>query len=42
MERSMSPTQHLIRHDGEGEQLWFAGGGVFTMKASAADTAGAR
>jgi quercetin dioxygenase-like cupin family protein len=27
--------------DREGEQLWFAGVGVFTMKASAADTAGA-
>jgi quercetin dioxygenase-like cupin family protein len=28
----------IIRQDGEGEQLWFAGGGVFTMKASAAET----
>ncbi len=31
----------VIRQDGEGERLWFAGGGVFTMKASAADTDGA-
>jgi quercetin dioxygenase-like cupin family protein len=28
----------IIRQGGEGEQLWFAGGGVFTMKASAAET----
>ena len=28
----------VIRQRGEGEQLWFAGGGVFTMKASAEDT----
>jgi quercetin dioxygenase-like cupin family protein len=28
----------VIRQQGEGEQLWFAGGGVFTMKASAEDT----
>jgi quercetin dioxygenase-like cupin family protein len=28
----------IIRQDGEGERLWFAGGGVFTMKATAADT----
>jgi quercetin dioxygenase-like cupin family protein len=31
----------VIRQHGEGERLWFAGGGVFTMKASAADTDGA-
>jgi quercetin dioxygenase-like cupin family protein len=31
----------IIRQEGEGEQLWFAGGGVFTMKASAAETGGA-
>jgi quercetin dioxygenase-like cupin family protein len=30
----------IIRQEGEGEQLWFAGGGVFTMKASAAETDG--
>jgi quercetin dioxygenase-like cupin family protein len=34
-------TQPLIRQAGEGEDLWFAGGGVFTMKATSADTAGA-
>ena len=28
----------MIRNAGEGEQLWFAGGGVFTIKASAAET----
>ena len=37
----MSTAQAIIRQDGEGEQLWFAGGGVFTMKASAAETGGA-
>ena len=31
----------VIRRDGEGEHRWFAGGGVFTMKATAADTGGA-
>jgi quercetin dioxygenase-like cupin family protein len=31
----------VIRQAGEGEQLWFAGGGVFTMKVSAAETDGA-
>jgi quercetin dioxygenase-like cupin family protein len=31
----------VIRQAGEGEHLWFAGGGVFTMKASAAETGGA-
>ena len=30
----------VIRQAGEGEHLWFAGGGVFTMKASAAETDG--
>jgi quercetin dioxygenase-like cupin family protein len=35
----MSDT--VIRQAGEGEHLWFAGGGVFTMKASAAETGGA-
>jgi quercetin dioxygenase-like cupin family protein len=33
--------QPVIRQAGEGEQLWFAGGGVITMKVSAADTNGA-
>ncbi len=31
----------LIRNAGEGEQLWFAGGGVFTLKATTAETGGA-
>lgn len=31
----------VIRQNGEGEQLWFAGGGLFTMKATSAETDGA-
>jgi quercetin dioxygenase-like cupin family protein len=31
----------IVRQAGEGEKLWFAGGGVFTMKASAEETGGA-
>lgn len=31
----------IHRREGEGERLWFAGGAVFTMKATAAETAGA-
>lgn len=31
----------IIRQHGEGEQFWFAGGGVWTMKATAAETGGA-
>jgi len=34
-------NEAVIRQAGEGERLWFAGGGVFTMKVSAADTGGA-
>jgi quercetin dioxygenase-like cupin family protein len=34
-------NETVIRQAGEGERLWFAGGGVFTMKVSAAETAGA-
>src|SRR3954463_11941895 len=30
----------IIRNAGEGEQLWFAGGGTITIKASAAETGG--
>ncbi len=30
----------VVRQDGEGEQFWFAGGGVFTMKATADETDG--
>lgn len=37
----MSMTKSIIRQDGDGERLWFAGGGIFTMKASAQETAGA-
>jgi quercetin dioxygenase-like cupin family protein len=35
----MSSAVPIIRQAGEGEQLWFAGGGVWTLKASAAETA---
>jgi quercetin dioxygenase-like cupin family protein len=31
----------VIRQAGEGERFWFAGGGIWTMKAGAAETAGA-
>jgi quercetin dioxygenase-like cupin family protein len=31
----------VVTQAGEGERFWFAGGGIWTMKASAADTAGA-
>jgi quercetin dioxygenase-like cupin family protein len=31
----------VVRHAGEGERFWFAGGGIWTMKASAAETGGA-
>jgi len=34
-------NQPVIRQAGEGENLWFAGGGLFTMKVSSADTEGA-
>jgi len=34
-------SETVIRQAGEGEQLWFAGGGVFTMKVTAAQTGGA-
>ena len=37
----MSAAGAIIRQDGEGEQLWFAGGGVFTFKANAEETNGA-
>ncbi|MDQ6804920.1 MAG: cupin domain-containing protein [Actinomycetota bacterium] len=36
----MSKAAVVIRQDGEGERFWFAGGGVFTMKASCAETGG--
>lgn len=31
----------IIRQQGEGERMWFAGGGVFTWKATAEETGGA-
>ena len=34
----MSPAVPIIRGDGEGERLWFAGGGVWTMKATSEET----
>jgi hypothetical protein len=37
----MSTATPIIRQDGEGEQMWFAGGGIFTWKATAAETGGA-
>jgi quercetin dioxygenase-like cupin family protein len=36
----MNDPVTVIRQDGEGEHLWFAGGGVFTMKATCAETGG--
>src|ERR687883_1488754 len=37
----MSTTGTIIRGEGEGERLWFAGGGLWTMKATAEETDGA-
>lgn len=37
----MSSAVPIIRQAGEGERMWFAGGGVFTWKATAAETGGA-
>ena len=37
----MSTAVPIIRQDEEGEQMWFAGGGTFTWKATAAETGGA-
>ena len=34
-------SKAIIRQDGEGEQMWFAGGGTFTWKATAEETGGA-
>jgi quercetin dioxygenase-like cupin family protein len=36
----MTTPAPVIRQDGEGEQLWFAGGGLFTMKATSVETGG--
>jgi mannose-6-phosphate isomerase-like protein (cupin superfamily) len=37
----MTSAVPVIRQNGEGEHLWFAGGGLFTIKASASETGGA-
>jgi quercetin dioxygenase-like cupin family protein len=37
----MSSAVSIIRQNSEGEQMWFAGGGAFTWKATAAETGGA-
>ena len=37
----MSNAVPIIRQADEGEQMWFAGGGAFTWKATAAETGGA-
>lgn len=37
----MSTRPAIIRQAGEGEHMWFAGGGVFTWKATAEETDGA-
>ena len=37
----MSTAGTIIREEGEGERLWFAGGGLWTMKATAEETNGA-
>jgi len=34
----MTTPMSVIRQDGEGEHLWFAGGGLFTMKTTLAET----
>ena len=36
----MSTAIPIIRQAGEGERMWFAGGGVFTWKATAGETGG--
>ena len=37
----MSAAVPIVRGNGEGERRWFAGGGVWTMKATAEETNGA-
>ena len=37
----MSTAVPIIRGEGEGERLWFAGGALYTMKATAEETDGA-
>jgi quercetin dioxygenase-like cupin family protein len=36
----MNAAVSIVRNDGEGERLWFYGGGVHTWKASSAETGG--
>jgi quercetin dioxygenase-like cupin family protein len=40
-EKAMSQAGTIIRGEGEGERRWFAGGGLWTMKATAEETDGA-
>src|ERR671915_652400 len=40
-EKAMSQAGTIIRGEGEGERRWFAGGGLWTMKATAEETEGA-
>ena len=37
----MSTAVPVIQQDGEGEKMWFAGGGIFTWKVTAAQSGGA-
>ena len=37
----MSTAAPIVRHHGEGERMWFAGGADFTWKATARETGGA-
>jgi quercetin dioxygenase-like cupin family protein len=39
-EMAVSKLVPIVRQDGEGEQLWFHGGGVHTWKATSAETGG--
>src|ERR687897_1648574 len=39
--KRMSTARTIIRGEGEGERLWFAGGGLWTMKATSEETDGA-
>jgi quercetin dioxygenase-like cupin family protein len=40
-ERVMSTAVAIVRQEGEGERRWFAGGGLWTVKATAEETDGA-
>jgi quercetin dioxygenase-like cupin family protein len=40
-EKAMSTAGTIIREEGEGERFWFAGGGLWTMKATSEETDGA-